>query len=194
MQIAAVIIDDFFEDFSDVRARLDNARYADMQSPVDGVVYPNICVEIPPAIAAECKQRLEEALGLKIRKKWLFVRLSPAGVDVPHQAHTDSCMGQFSMMLYLNRPEHCAGGTSLLRHKANGTESDPTTPSELEDWKRDMNTPDAWEPTLLCGMKANRAFVFPAERYHRAEPIGGFGSDARDARVVMTMFFDGEAP
>lgn len=133
---------------------------------------------------------VEEALGWPPECRQLFLRRSLAGCKAPHQAHTDFSMGQFSLMVYLNRAEHCRGGTALLRNRETGEESNPTDAYGEQVWRRDTNNPAAWDKTLMCAMKPNRAFIFKADLYHRAEPIGGFGADSKDGRMVMTMFFD----
>jgi hypothetical protein len=118
------------------------------------------------------------------------MRLSPDGVHVPHPVHTDISMGKYSLMLYLNRAEHCRGGTSILKHIESGMVRTPRTEEEFALWQRDMRNPEAWSYVDAAEMAPNRAFIFDADMYHRAEPEGGFGKDATDGRLVLTMFFD----
>lgn len=174
------IIDDFLsaDVFNMLRKHCDTLSYAGVTNPVDGVLYPGISVDIPQAVRLYFGQ-----------PKFLFMRLSLAGVPVPHQAHTDTLMGELSMMFYLNRQEHCQGGTSLVRHKATGMVSDPQTPEEEVIWKRDTNKPAAWEIYEMAEMQPNRVVVFPAKLMHRAEPLGGFGNNAKNGRLVMTAFY-----
>ena len=188
--MSAIIIDDFFTDFDAVRRWADEARFIDVTNDVDGVVYPDVCIEIPSWLLMETHTGAARALGWTPLLRVLFARLSVAGKVAPHQAHTDVTMGQYSMMVYLNRPEHCRGGTSILRHIETGAERNPTDAEGEAIWRRDTNVATAWEHTAMCGMKPNRALIFPADLYHRAEPVGGFGSDSKDGRIVMTMFFD----
>ena len=117
-----MIVDDFLEDFDSVRKVCDGLNYSGVTSPVDGVFYPGISLEIPQAVKAEVVEKLEKLTG-NVGNLWLFLRLSVKGVDVPHQAHNDASMGRYGMILYLNRPEHCFGGTSLVRHKTEGMEN-----------------------------------------------------------------------
>lgn len=190
MKASAIIVDDFFADFDAVRRWADCAKFEDVTSPVDGVVYPDLCGAIPPWILSEMLAGASDLLGWMPVCRTIFARLSVVGRVAPHQAHTDASMGQYSMMVYLNRPEHCAGGTSILRHIETGAERNPTDAEGEAIWKRDTNVPDAWERTVMCGMKPNRALIFQADLYHRAEPIGGFGSNSKDGRTVLIMFFD----
>lgn len=183
-----MILDDFLSDFDNAREYADNAHYQDFRN-VDGVVYPGICTDLPEWIRGEVLAFMAVYLGREPVKPTIFMRLSPKGVEAPHQAHTDALMGDWSLMLYLNRPEHCRGGTSLLRHREAGMYTTPTDPDLVEIWERDTNDREAWDVTDLAVMKPNRAFVFSADLFHRAEPIGGFGSTPEDARMVLTGFF-----
>lgn len=186
MRLHSLIVDDFLPDFEGWRAWADGCQYGDERNEVDGVSYPLICREVP---RWGMQQRLQAVMGAPVDIRALFLRLSPAGVPVPHQAHNDASMGRFSCMVYLNRPEHCRGGTALVRHLT-GFDAQPTSEAQAALWRRDMNKPDHWLPYLTCEMRPNRAFIFRADLMHRAEPIGGFGSTPRDARLVMTAFFD----
>jgi hypothetical protein len=184
------IQDDFLEQFAELRAYADKALFTDVSSPVDGVTYPFICRDIQLNIRHEIEFQLAATLGASVAINHLFMRLSPAGVPVPHEAHTDLSMGQWSLMLYLNREFHCRGGTSLIRHKRTGLSVHPRNDAELGVWQEDHNQRNAWDIDLLVPMRANRAFIFPSYLMHRAEPIGGFGIDQINGRLVLTAFFN----
>lgn len=164
--------------FNRLRKHCDSASFAGVRNPVDGVIYPNICTDIP--------EEVFEYLGAP---KTVFMRLSLSGVVAPHQAHTDTLMGAKSLMLYLTRKEYCQGGTSFVEHIETGMRSDPQDAVELAIWQRDTNTPQAWGVYALAKMVTNRAIIFDASLMHRAEPIGGFGTDAADGRLVLTAFY-----
>lgn len=174
----SIIIDSFLPDFDDWRAWSDKQTYAPVVNPADGVSYPGICREVPTWGAA---QRLGAIFGQPVNIKAAFMRLSLQGDRVPHQAHNDVVMGQYSMMVYLNRPEHCQGGTSLVRHVSG---------DDFAHWQTDHSKPEMWNVYSLCEMQPNRAFIFRADLFHRAEPVGGFGTDATNGRLVFTAFFD----
>lgn len=184
------IMDNFLDSFDILRAYADDAIYADIENQADGVTYPGICSEIPRDIIAEINEKLGQiTLSRTITLNSIFMRLSIQGAPVPHQAHNDSSMGRQSLMLYVNREEHCHGGTALVRHKETGIKSAPETEHELHAVQMDANTPSAWESYFLCEMKPNRACIFDAELMHRAEPVGGFGNNPYDGRLVLTAFF-----
>ena len=181
MRLHSQIVDGFLEDFHRWRAWLDAARYDDFVSEVDGVTYPGICAPLPGELQEELRFKLQAVAGLQ-RMNWLFARLSVLGAHPPHWAHHDASMGAWSMMLYMNRAEHCDGGTALLRHK-----QDEIT---QEQWARDTNRPERWHLESVCPMAPNRAFIFRADQWHAAMPLGGFGGDVRDGRLVITAFFE----
>jgi hypothetical protein len=180
------VIDNFTPNWNSLRAYADSATYADVVNPVDGVAYPGICRDLPAYVTDDIKARLGS-----INIKALFMRLSLKGVKAPHQAHTDSTMGNYSLMLYMNREKDSTGGTSLVRHIETGIESDiGLTEARRRIWLRDTNRAEKWSVTKLAWMQPNRAFIFPAHMMHRAEPVGGFGNNSKNGRLVLTAFFD----
>lgn len=162
------------------------AAFADVRNDCDGVVYPHICNEVPNIVRKE----VEFLAGQRAR--YLFLRRSPAGVAAPHQVHTDNSMGRTSFMLYLqDAPElegHALAGTSFLRHRALGVAYAPAVEELVRLCQEHTNTAEAWAVHSHCPMKANRACIFDAGYFHRADPIGGFGEGA-SARCVLTGFF-----
>ncbi|WP_315809456.1 DUF6445 family protein [Pseudomonas sp. C9-3] len=183
-----LIIDNFLTQFADLQAYAFDAKYQDEVNDIDGVTYPQICRDIPRAIREEVLQRLALIKGAPVTDYTMFLRRSPAGVHCPHQVHSDNSMGVFSFMLYLNRPEHCQGGTSMVRHLETGVAFAPERAEFLDAIRADQNTPDAWAIVQMIDMVPNRGAVFEANTLHRAEPVGGFGEGA-EGRVVLTCFF-----
>jgi len=193
MNIYSIVVDDFLADFEAARKYADSAVYKDVENPADGVIYPMISPDLAPGMGSEIAMNLMFIMGKPIYMNMAFMRLSPAGVYVPHQAHTDKLMGEWSMMLYLNRPEHCSGGTSVLRH-VTGMDRHPTQPEDIQIWREDMNDESKWQITDFCRMQTNRAFIFRSDLFHRAEPAGGFGRGPRNGRLVCTAFFNTTEP
>jgi hypothetical protein len=185
-----VIVDGFLPIYKEFREYCDTLEYGDVTSPIDSVVYPGISLAIPEHIKDEIIESLLDVEDCDITVRAMFLRLTLLGMIYPHQAHTDSSMGDCSLMLYLNRQEHCQGGTSLVTHVETGMYANPRTKGEEDIWRRDTNNPDKWQVTYLAEMQPNRAFMFDARLMHRAEPIGGFGSSAKDGRLVLTCFYD----
>lgn len=162
-----------------IRARREH-EFKETVNPADGVQYPRICDDIPALVRTEV-----EFLAGK-PANYLFMRESPEGVRVPHQVHTDNSMGKTSMMLYL---EDGPGGTAFLRHRVLGIHYAPAVESLVTLCQDDANNPDAWHINAMCRQEKNKACVFDAGYFHRAEPIGGYGEGKR-SRCVLTGFFD----
>ena len=94
-------------------------------------------------------------------------------------------------MLYLNREEDCQGGTSFVQHIDTGVAFAPARAEGiLALMIHDQNNDYAWRAYKTIKMASNRGLIFDASAFHRAEPVGGFGTNNKDARVVLTCFFD----
>lgn len=180
-------IDNFLDDYPLFRHHCNYLNYEGIHNPVDGVFYPGISLDIPDDIKQEVKIKLEHEFG-EVSINFMFLRLSTKDTKAPHQSHTDDTMGNKSLMLYLNREEDCAGGTSLVTHE-NGLCATPTNEEDLAVWEEDHSKPEKWSITNLCEMAPNKACIFDARLMHRAEPVGGFGENEKDGRLVLTAFF-----
>lgn len=189
MSLPYLEISNFLSDFDSARNYFDSIPYEGVTNPADGVYYPGVSTEIPSNIASEVIDKTSSIIGREVLPRTIFVRLSTEGVEAPHQAHTDSVMGQYSLMCYLNRSNDCRGGTAFVK-SVHGLYSDPEAVEDFEFWKENHSNPDLWVAWARCDMEENKACIFPANLMHRAEPIGGFGKTAKDGRLVLTMFFD----
>ena len=183
-----MIVDNFLKTYDALKQAAVSVDYKGVVSPDDGVLYPDISLEIPPECQCELQACLDEIMLGSADIKRLFMRLTSLHTSgAPHQAHNDSVMGDFTLLLYLNDGP---GGTSFVKHRDTGMDAQPETQEQYEAWVRDTNVPDAWKITEMVEMKENRANIFESDRMHRAEPIGGFGEDASDGRIVLTAFFE----
>jgi hypothetical protein len=163
-----------------------------MTNDVDSIFYPGVSDKIPEEIKREIQAKLEDLLGISVKMNFVFMRLSVSGVDCPHEVHTDASMGNLSLMLYLNRINDCLGGTSFVRHVETGATSNPVNEKQMKVWKNDCNNFYAWQMVDCVEMFPNRGVIFDASKFHRALPVGGFGKDAKDGRLVLTVFFDAD--
>jgi len=188
MKLHTLIVDHFIPEFDRVREFADVADYQPHVSSADGVEYPFIC-PAPDFVSELAYSSIKKIMGRSIDIRHIFFRASPEGVHVPNQVHNDISMGEYSLMVYMNRREDCTGGTSFLRHKEMGFDRNTERGEDLEAAIQDSNNSDKWTVTMMCPMETNRAIIFSAELMHRAEPVGGFGF-GNEARVVLTAFFD----
>jgi len=181
-----LIIDGFLSNYNLLKDYSLSCVYQDEINEVDGVTYPLICKDIPAVVETEVLEKASQIINKEIKQHTIFLRQSPKGVDCPHQCHSDISMGDHSLMLYLNTRSD--GGTSLVHHIPTGEAYNPIVDSVVEAINKDVNDHTSWIVDGVIEMKENRAFIFPSDRFHRAEPIGGFGA-GEEARTVLTCFF-----
>lgn len=198
MNFHSCIIDNFLYAPEQFRKYAVSKSYQGVTNPQDNVTYPDVTIDIPKDISNEIIIKLSQILtsfaenkhnGAQIDCKMMFMRMSKEGVHVPHQAHTDKNIADYTLLLYLNKDEDCRGGTDILEH-IEGMSIHPQTQEEIDLWKQDTNVPDKWIKTGFCPMKFNRAFILRSDLFHRAQPLGGFGQNNEDGRLVLTSFFN----
>lgn len=183
------IFDGFLNTFDQLREYADTATFEDIRNPVDFVVYPKICDQIPADVRREVLDTLSRWKGSPVIAPVMFMRSTPQGTPCPHQVHSDASMGLYSMMLYLNRQADCRGGTSFLSHIDTGIAFNPALDDFAQIVVNDQNDSSKWHARTLVEMIQNRAVIFDSSALHRAEPVGGFGSTPEDSRLVLTCFF-----
>lgn len=182
-----IIVDDFLKDYDAAKEFSLRANYEDIVNPVDGVVYPQICSDVPPELYADIIYALSATLGRPPLINYCFLRRSPEGIPVPHKFHTDNSMGANSLMIYLDTRE--SAGTGFAKHLRTGFISATDNENETFEISKDCNDAEKWEIYDKAEMKENRAVIFDSSFFHVALPIGGYGSNS-DARTVITAFFD----
>ena len=183
------IVDKLLDDFCWFRDYCDQLHYDTLTNPMEKVDYPGINRQIPIGVNGEVVYKLEKILNIKIKEYTPFLRMTLDGVEVPHQAHNDSVMGQYGIILYLNSKDHCKGGTSFVEHKVMGFNKNPKNDTEQEAWEKDTNNYDAWHITDYVEMRENRALIFESNRMHRPEPPTSFGIDSKTGRLTYSAFF-----
>ncbi len=147
----------------------------------------------------ELKPELEAALGRSIDQLHTFFRRNLKGEFAKDEVHQDTEVSPAVAILYLNRPEHCSGGTMLWQHKETGAELFPDARAlrlsgkspnrEQGKFIRDWQNKDAWEPVELLEMKFNRLVAYDCARFHSRYPREAFGTTPEDARTIWLSFF-----
>ena len=183
-----IIADSFIQSIDDLCRYAESCDFIGVVNPYDGVTYPDINTEIPAHIVNEVIEGIERETGVVPKVKAMFLRMSIDGVNVPHIAHTDNSMGEYSLMLYLS--DRDGSGTAMITHKASGISYAPEKPEFINVVVGDQNDLSAWRMDDFCQSKVNRAAIFNASKFHCALPVGGFGSSQKSARIVLTCFFE----
>jgi hypothetical protein len=183
-----------FDDFDSLNETARNLEYKDIENPADGVTYPGISDEVPAQVKKYIEEKCSNLWMRNLEAKTIFFRLTHTGTETaPHQAHTDTAMGKYTFICYFQDApeEHPDAGTSLLKHgTVGGLHTDPWTRGEQDVWQRDTNKYDSWDITRLFKMRRNTAVTYESKRMHRAEPVGGFGRDVSDGRLVLVAFLE----
>lgn len=185
MTLYQLTLDSVLDDPWALRDHAVSLPYAGERGP-DGVVYPNISGAVPERTKEEVAGVLSSVFG-PIDTVLTFFRLSLAEDHPPHWAHTDAIISDYLALLYLSLPRDCTGGTSIVEH-INGMRLHPKDDAEVALWRRDTNRRSAWREVVSTPMRFNRMLVLPTNVYHAATPHG-FGTSARDGRLVLITFF-----
>jgi len=184
MNPVIAVQDNFFEDYIGELYYFLNARYEDLTLGVDGVTYPYICSKIPHTTKYEFLYKLEALLGAKVKINYLFARAMPEGCTAPSKIHSDRDMGAFTAHVYMS-PDSARASTSFMRHVELGQVAGPEMSGS--EWTQDASE---WKRYLTLWGEPNRLIVHHAAYFHCAEPSVGFGTLKKDARLVLTCFFD----
>jgi hypothetical protein len=194
---AVYIIDDFLSDADRVRDRALELTY-DVEGnypgrdsverlPIDG---------LDEAVSSIMRQRLSAQLGEQFNHG--KCRLTLASDDQVAGVHVDP--SHLSGILYLSRPEDCAGGTEFFRHVRTGTDRVPMTDEELRalgyssyaEMHRDIVLKEGrdrsnWQHTMTVPMRYNRLVLLQPHYWHTSGQ--GFGDNVSNGRLVYLMFF-----
>lgn len=188
MRPTICILDDAFIDISAAREEIVSGYFQDYLSPWDGVTYPGINTTIPTWIRSRLLRHLQDITDDTVEIKALFARVTTEGLNAPHKVHSDKIMGHYSAHLYLSTDWPLGSGTSFWQHVTEGAFH--TDATDVARVAKDANDLTQWQIKFLASGRFNRLVVHDARLWHCAEPIGGWGSDAEDGRVVMTCFFN----
>jgi hypothetical protein len=178
-----IIIDDFLDDPDQTRKQLLSLRFAPPINPKTGVVSFNALT--PDNILSEIQPKLSEALNKKIEYHPRTKCAATFKSIPPHSiCHVDGGDGMkmfnWTVIIYMNPPEQCQGGTVLYRHLPTGHSCNHLG---IQYYKPDFKKADKWEVEEKVPMKFNRALLCPAWRFHSLEYT--FGNTIKNARLTI---------
>ena len=194
MKRYAFIVDDFIKSVDSVREIAINSKPADLVNPEDNQQYSRVHVLAAdsPLLARTCTN-LSTIMGSRIQPTLAFFRFSYEGGYVPYHAHSDAFMDcQYTAVTYLNKAEHCRGGTCFLRHVGTGLTrwNKHTDPEDHARMQSEGAEPLAWVEEFGVPMAPGRVVIYPSELIHWSQPLGGFGSTPEDGRLVFVTLFN----
>ncbi len=199
MQKSVIIVDDFYDDAMDVRARAleleypesDDAYYAGRNSR-EALLTDGIVQMVSHLIGSDLVPSPHSSIGnFRITLK----------DDKPKQdVHVDPNR-DWAGVLYLTAPEHCQGGTTFFRHKELGIDKMPSDVEEIqkfgysdhEHMRRSIVEHDGmdrskWEETMTIPMRFNRLVLFRSWFWHSFTE--NFGDTMANGRLIQIFFFD----
>lgn len=149
------------------------------------------------AVSRLVGERVKPISPLQSHAKFRITMAADKGMA---RVHVDQAY--WSGILYLSRPEDCAGGTEFFRHRRTGSDRAPWNAEELAAMgytshqqmhqdiiERDSSDDSKWEQTMQVPMRFNRLVLLRPWLWHTAGPA--FGDRPENARLVYLMFFAG---
>lgn len=177
----------FFRDFAATRQAVLQGDFKDITSPIDGVLYPAINLDIPQHVRMELLHGLQVLLQREVRIEHLFARAMFEGMVASNKIHSDLVMGtRFASQVYLSEHWPQGSGTSFWEHERHGMMHRVGVSVD------DVDTNDASQFTRVVSVQAqpNLLLAHRGDYWHLAEPIGGWGTEPSNARLVLTCFFN----
>lgn len=188
MKPLIAVIDDFLYNPEVSFSALTACKFGDYKSEFDGIVYPGICTDMPVPLVAEFHKKLGLICGQDIKPTATFARLTtPELPSAPHKVHSDKDMGDYAAHVYLSKVWPIGAGTSFLTHKEHA--SDVPLDGHGPQYNSEANDLSKWNKVMTVQGMFNRVLVHNGWLWHCAEPIGGWGTNEVDGRLVMTCFF-----
>ncbi len=115
-----------------------------------------------------------------------FFRKSPLGQIEPNDIHSDSEMGDWTGILYLNPEPPRGDGTCFWRHSGTDAKSG-------EEWRKDGHFREEWSEVCRVPAVFNRLLLFDAKLFHSRAIVENYG-EGDNARLIQVIFGKGVIP
>ena len=179
---AVVIKDDFYSDPDAIRELALTKSYHEPPAGTPRLAVTAVCDERESGMMCELlKPYVQPKKGNNVVGVNVLFRYTLADAQKKVFCHVDGC--SYAGILYLSRPQDCAGGTSIYRHKPTGDEIYDKTHRHLYDFR----DPTQWELISEIGMKYNRLVMYPGQLFHAITPVF-FGDRIENARLTQNVF------
>lgn len=178
-----VILDDFLDDPMAVRQQILNLDFRTPRNPNGGIISYN--ANIPDNILQELRRKLsahfQTSVDFHPRSKCALTFSDVPKVNIAHvDGGNNMCLFNWTVIVYLNTPDQCRGGTNLYRHIPTG---DIHNEKGIDFYKPDYPDASKWELMETVKMKFNRALLCPAWRFHGLDFT--FGDTKESARMTL---------
>ena len=177
-----VVQDDFYSDPDAIRTLALGKSYQEPPAGTPRLAVTAICNEAESkAMFDRLQPYLPDQPGNRIVGANILFRYTLATAQKKIFCHVDGCSN--AGILYLSKPEHCAGGTTIYRHKATGDEIYKKQHREQYDFR----DPEQWEVIEEIEMAYNRLVMYPGQLFHAITPVF-FGDQIDNARLTQNVF------
>lgn len=153
-----------------------------------GLEFPGIAV-VPKVSQLDLKR----FPGPKPKSVDTFFRLNVPSMAQPTDIHTDNAMATRTAVLYLSHKN--IGGTAFWKHKESGLTRAPTQADlqvlggdYMNKLREDGIHRERWEQVALAEAAFNRLVVFDSALWHSSFPGSGWGTNAKDGRLIQVFF------
>ena len=174
-----IIKDDFYSDPNLIRQRALEKQYHEPPGSTKRLAKTAQCTDQEARELFELMMPFvpeKDVVGFRV----LF-RYTLAGTTKKTFCHVDGTA--YAGIVYLTLPEHCAGGTTIYRHKATGDHIFNPEHYHLYD----LQDESQWEIAEQVEMAHNRLVMYPGQMFHALTPIF-FGDDISNARLTQNIF------
>jgi hypothetical protein len=190
----AIIIDDFIRDLDEARRVAATSTPADTVNPADGKLYSRVhVIDAKSPLLMRAGNNFAQIMGGKIQTKLSFFRYSLKDAHAPYHAHSDAMMdAKYTAVCFLNKAEHCKGGTQFLRHIETGLDrwNKATPPDLAAKLTADDKNPSKWTEEFFAPMAPGRVVIYPGDLIHASTPWNGFGDSEENGRLVFVTLFN----
>ena len=177
-----IIKDDFYPNPDEVRALALGKTYAEPQAGTPQLAKTAICNESESkAMYERLTPLLPQIKGNPVVGVNILFRYTLANAQKKLFCHVDGCSG--AGIVYLSKPEECAGGTTIYRHKPTGDEIYNKRNRHLYEFR----DPGQWEVIEEVEMVYNRLVMYPGQLFHAITPVF-FGDRIDNARLTQNVF------
>ena len=179
---AVVVKDDFYDDPDAVRQLALDKEYSEPPADTPRLAVTAICDEAESgAMFERLKPYVPKNPENRVVAASVLFRYTLANAEKKIFCHVDGCSS--AGIVYLSLPEHCAGGTTIYRHKETGDEIYNKQNRHLYDFRE----PDQWEVIREVDMVYNRLVMYPGQLFHAISPVF-FGDRIENARLTQNVF------
>ena len=177
-----VIIDDFYAQPDDIRKLALSKSYNEPPADTPRLAVTAVCNEHETmAMGDLLKPHIPQIKNNNVVGINVLFRYTLANAQKKVFCHVDGC--SYAGLLYLSKPEDCAGGTTIYRHKTTGDEIYDKAHKQLYDFKDAAQ----WEIISEVEMVYNRLVMYPGQLFHAITPVF-FGDSIDNARLTQNVF------